>query len=89
MTPGNHPLSCLRPKWRPTSYPRTRSRDCRSTGTFFGTVLKRTGNDGPHFTRYLAPKWLERHESMVGSAEAAATSEDAVCPPGQDVGCGE
>lgn len=59
------------------------------SATFFGTVLKRTGNDGPHFTRYLAPKWLEKHESMVGSAEAAATSEDAVCPPGQEVDCGE
>jgi predicted dienelactone hydrolase len=54
--------------------------------TFFGTVLKRVGNDGPHFTRYLAPKWLEKHEPMVARAEAFASS-DAICPPGQDVVC--
>ena len=54
--------------------------------TFFGTVLKRTGRDGPHFTRYLAPKWLEKHEPMVGSAEAFA-SADAICPIGQEVVC--
>jgi predicted dienelactone hydrolase len=53
---------------------------------FFGTVLKRVGNDGTHFTRYLAPKWLEKHEPMVGNAEAYA-SADAICPPGQDVVC--
>lgn len=56
--------------------------------TFFGTVLKRTGNDGPHFTRYLAPKWLERHEPMVDRAEAEA-SADAICPPGQEVDCAD
>jgi predicted dienelactone hydrolase len=49
---------------------------------FFGTLLKRVGNDGTHFTRYLAPKWLEKHEPMVGRAEAFA-SADASCPPGQ------
>ena len=54
--------------------------------TFFGTVLKRVGNDGPHFTRYLAPKWLEKHEPMVDAAEACA-SADAVYPPGQAVVC--
>jgi predicted dienelactone hydrolase len=61
--------------------------------TFFGTVLKRVGNDGAHFTRYLAPKWLEKHEPMVGSgnpmspgAEAFAGA-DAICPPGQGVFC--
>jgi hypothetical protein len=54
--------------------------------TFVCTVLKRTGNDGPHFTRYLAPKWLEKHEPMVGTATASA-SADAICPPGQDVAC--
>jgi dienelactone hydrolase len=54
--------------------------------TFFGTVLKRVGNDGPHFTRYLAPKWLEKHEPMVDRAEAFA-SADAICPPGQEVVC--
>lgn len=53
---------------------------------FFGTVLKRVGNDGPHFTRYLAPKWLERHEPIVGTA-AAFASTDAICPPGQEVDC--
>ena len=56
--------------------------------SFFGTVLKRTGNDGLHFTRYLAPKWLEKHEPMVGTATATASaSADAICPPGQDVTC--
>jgi predicted dienelactone hydrolase len=54
--------------------------------TFFGTVLKRTGNDGPHFTRYLAPKWLEQHEPMVDTAEACA-SADAIYPPGQATVC--
>jgi predicted dienelactone hydrolase len=57
--------------------------------TFFGTVLKRVGNDGPHFTRYLAPKWLAKHEPMIGTAEALASSNDAICPPGQDVICGD
>jgi hypothetical protein len=33
--------------------------------SFFGTVLKRVGNDGPHFTQFLAPKWLEKHEPKV------------------------
>ena len=51
--------------------------------TFFGTVLKRTGNDGPHFTRYLAPKWLGKHMPMVGDAEACV-GDDAVLPPGQE-----
>jgi predicted dienelactone hydrolase len=50
---------------------------------FFGTELKRVGNDGPHFTRYLAPKWLVRHEPMVASAEVRV-SGDAIYPPGQD-----
>ena len=53
---------------------------------FFGTVLKRVGNDGVHFSRYVAPKWLEKHVAMVGRAEAFA-SADALCPPGQDVNC--
>jgi predicted dienelactone hydrolase len=55
---------------------------------FFGTVLKRVGNDGVHFTRYLAPKWLEKHEPMVGRAEAFAGA-DAICPVGQDVVCSD
>jgi predicted dienelactone hydrolase len=56
--------------------------------TFFGTVLKRTGNDGPHFTRFLAPKWLEKHVLMVGCAEAV-TGADAILPPGQEEDCGD
>jgi len=56
--------------------------------TFFGTVLKRIGKDGPHFTQFLAPKWLEKHEPIVGHAEAFA-GEDAICPPGQEVVCGD
>lgn len=55
---------------------------------FFGTVLKRTGEDGLHFTRYLAPKWLEKHEPMAGDAAASGTA-DAVCPLGLDVDCGD
>ena len=39
---------------------------------FFGTVLKRVGNDRIHFSRHLAPNWLEKHVSMVGRAEAFA-----------------
>ena len=53
---------------------------------FFGTTLKRVGSDGPHFTRYLAPKWLQKHVPMVNSAEACA-SGDAIDPPGQEVSC--
>ncbi len=53
---------------------------------FFGTVLKRVGNDGIHFSRYLAPKWLEKHVAMVDRA-AAFAGADALCPPGQDVNC--
>ena len=56
--------------------------------TFFGTVLKRVGQDGPHFTRFLAPKWLEKHEPMVGDASAFAGA-DAICPPGQEVDCSD
>lgn len=56
--------------------------------TFFGTVLKRVGNDGPHFTQFLAPKWLQKHEPMVGSALAFAGA-DAICPPGQEVACSD
>jgi predicted dienelactone hydrolase len=56
--------------------------------TFFGTVLKRVGNDGPHFTRYLAPKWLENHVPIVDTAEVFSSSE-AICPPGQQVVCSD
>jgi hypothetical protein len=53
--------------------------------TFFGTVLKGVGNDGPHFTRYLAPKWLEKHEPMVGidTVACVGSDSDAIRPPGQ------
>jgi predicted dienelactone hydrolase len=53
--------------------------------SFFGTVLKGMGNDGPHFTRYLAPKWLEKHEPMVNfdTVTCASTDSDAIQPPGQ------
>jgi pimeloyl-ACP methyl ester carboxylesterase len=56
--------------------------------TFFGTVLKRVGNDGPHFTQFLAPKWLEKHEPMVGCEEAFAGADD-IFPPGQGVVCAD
>jgi hypothetical protein len=56
--------------------------------TFFGTVLKGVGTDGPHFTQFLAPKWLQKHEPMVGDAEAFAGA-DAICPPGQAVVCAD
>jgi hypothetical protein len=55
---------------------------------FFGTVLKRTGSDGIHFTRHLAPKWLRKHVPMVGDVKAYGTADD-VCPPGQDVDCAD
>jgi predicted dienelactone hydrolase len=54
--------------------------------SFFGTVLKRVGNDGTHFTRHLAPKWLEKHEPMIDCALASAGA-DAIFPPGQEVVC--
>jgi hypothetical protein len=56
--------------------------------TFFGAVLKRSGDDGVHFTRFLAPKWLEKHAPMVGSAEVLAGA-DAISPPGHEVVCGD
>jgi predicted dienelactone hydrolase len=55
---------------------------------FFASALKRTGNDGIHFTRYLAPKWLMKHLPMVGSAKAYA-GPGSVCPPGQGVICSD
>jgi predicted dienelactone hydrolase len=55
---------------------------------FFASALKRTGNDGIHFTRHLAPKWLMKHVPMVGSAQAYA-GPDSVCPPGQGVVCSD
>jgi predicted dienelactone hydrolase len=55
---------------------------------FFDSALKRTGNDGIHFTRYLAPKWLMKHVPMVGSAQAYA-GPGSVCPPGQGVICSD
>jgi predicted dienelactone hydrolase len=56
--------------------------------TFFGTALKRQGNDGIHFARHLAPRWLMKHVPMVGSARAYA-GPDSICPPGQGVNCAE
>ena len=53
---------------------------------FFGTVLKRAGNNRIHFSHYLSPKWLEKHVAMVSRAEAFARAE-ALCAPGQDVNC--
>ena len=53
---------------------------------FFNSALKRSGDDGIHFTRYLAPKWLIDHVPMVGRAEAYA-GPNAICPPGQGVVC--
>jgi predicted dienelactone hydrolase len=50
---------------------------------FFGTVLKRNGNNDIHFSHYLSPKWLEKHVAMVARAEAF-DSADARCPPGQN-----
>ena len=55
---------------------------------FFDTALKRDGDDGIHFTRYLAPKWLMKHVPMVGSAQAYA-GPGSVCPPGQGVICAD
>jgi predicted dienelactone hydrolase len=55
---------------------------------FFASALKPDGNDGIHFTRYLAPKWLMEHVPMVGSAEAYA-GPDSVCPPDQGVICSD
>ena len=58
--------------------------------SFFGTVLKRSGNDGMHFTRYLAPKWLLKHVPMVGETETQTHGTDGdICPPGQDVTCAD
>ena len=48
----------------------------------------RVGRDGPHSTRFLAPRWLEKHEPKVGDASAFAGA-DAVCSPGQQVGCAD
>lgn len=55
---------------------------------FFDSALKRTGDDGIHFTRYLAPNWLMEHVPMVGSAQAYA-GPGSVCPPDQGVICSD
>jgi predicted dienelactone hydrolase len=55
---------------------------------FFDSALNRTDNEGIHFTRYLAPKWLMKHVPMVGSAKAYA-GPGSVCPPGQGVICSD
>jgi len=56
--------------------------------TFFDTALKRRAGDRIHFTRYLAPTWLKKHVPMVDTAKVVA-SAGAICPPGQDVVCGD
>jgi hypothetical protein len=55
---------------------------------FFDTALKRNGNDGIRFSRYLTPTWLMKHVPMVGSAQAYA-GPGSVCPPGQGVTCAD
>ena len=55
---------------------------------FFDSALKGTGDDGIHFTGYLAPKWLMKHVPMVGSAQAYA-GPGSVCPPDQGVICAD
>jgi predicted dienelactone hydrolase len=54
--------------------------------TFFDTVLDKNTDDGLHFTRYLAPKFLLHHEGDIFSAESFAGWGN-ICPAGQDVGC--
>ena len=53
--------------------------------TFFDTTLNANGNDGVHFTQYLAPKWLAKHEPIIEHAEAE--SDGKVCPEGLDMEC--
>jgi predicted dienelactone hydrolase len=53
--------------------------------TFFDTTLDANGNDGVHFTQYLAPKWLAKHEPIIEHAEAE--SDGKVCPEGLDMEC--
>jgi hypothetical protein len=43
--------------------------------TFFGTVLKRAGDDGSRFTRHLLPRWLHEHESIVACAEVRVSAD--------------
>jgi len=54
--------------------------------TFFDTVLDKNTNDGLHFTRYLAPKFLLHHEGDIYSAESFAGWGD-ICPEGEDIDC--
>ena len=42
---------------------------------FFNSALKRSGDDGIHFTRYLAPKWLIDHVPMVGRSGGVRGSQ--------------
>jgi len=58
------------------------------TVTFFDTVLDKNTNDGLHFTRYLAPKFLLHHEGDIYSAESFASWGD-ICPEGQDINCAQ
>jgi predicted dienelactone hydrolase len=56
--------------------------------TYFDTVLDNHGEDGIHFTRYLAPKWLLHHEGNIYSADFFA-NPGGICPEGLDVDCVE
>jgi hypothetical protein len=56
--------------------------------TFFDTVLDKNTNDGLHFTRYLAPKFLLHHEGDIFSTESFAGWAD-ICPEGQDINCAQ
>ena len=51
------------------------------TVSFLDSVLDAHGNDGIHYTRYLAPKFLLKKESSVGRIELW-TGEGEICPPG-------
>jgi hypothetical protein len=76
---------------RQRSTHRSRDRSGQAGGERAGGDVLRHGPQAhgqrwPHFTRYLAPKWLEKHEPIVNRAEAIAGA-DAVCPLGQEVSC--
>ena len=51
---------------------------------FFGTVLPRTDKVRPHFKHVLSPKWLVKHEPIIGTVEGFIHAE-AVCSGGKGV----
>jgi predicted dienelactone hydrolase len=51
---------------------------------FFGTVLPRTDKVRPHFKYVLSPKWLVKHEPIIGTVDAFIHAE-ALCPGGKGV----